>query len=208
MSLAKELFDIENTHIIKISFQNSNYDSILKKRWEKNAKEYELTDIEFIIRSKKDITLTSEDRSTGWTKISKENDKYCYQNKTLKNVGVRYKGNSTYKIALDSNNPKLPFNIDFNLNDDYDYEKILGEVEYKRVDDQTLLGYKKIKLSNSIFDTTYTKDHLGYLLMKEYIPTCNTSNVEVFVNIKNSNKTDTKLGLYILTEAINKAFWK
>ena len=54
---------------------------------------------------------------------------------TLDSVGVRYKGNSTYYETHQVGSVKYPLNIDFDLI----YE------------DQELLGYNKLKLSNSIF---------------------------------------------------------
>ena len=55
---------------------------------------------------------------------------------TIDSVGVRYKGNSTFWWTQAVGSPKFPLNIDFDLIHD----------------DQGLLGYNKLKLSNSIFD--------------------------------------------------------
>ena len=61
---------------------------------------------------------------------------------TLDSVGVRYKGNSTYFRTHEAGSVKYPLNMDFD---------IIHE-------DQNLLGYNKLKLSNSIFDPTFVKE--------------------------------------------------
>ena len=66
---------------------------------------------------------------------------------TLDSVGVRYKGNSTYYFTAVFESPKFPLNIDLDL----------------IYNDQDILGYNKVKLSNSIFDPTFVKENLGYL---------------------------------------------
>ena len=77
---------------------------------------------------------------------------------TLDSVGVRYKGNSTFWWTQALGSPKYPLNIDFNL----------------VYDDQDLLGYNKVKLSNSIFDPTFVRETLGYLTQSYYLPASET----------------------------------
>ena len=84
----------------------------------------------------------------------------------LDSVGVRYKGNSTFFMAQALGSPKLPLNIDIDLI----YE------------DQDLLGYNKVKLSNSIFDPTFVKESIGYLTTGYYLPTPETGYMNVSVN--------------------------
>ena len=102
---------------------------------------------------------------------------------TLDSVGVRYKGNSTFWWTQALSSPKYPLNIDFNL----------------VYDDQDLLGYKKVKLSNSIFDPTYVRETLGYLTQSYYLPASETGYMEVSINSE-------YLGLYVSVESINKSF--
>ena len=85
---------------------------------------------------------------------------------TLDSVGVRYKGNSTYFFTNLVGSTKYPLNIDLDL----------------IYDDQDLLGYNKVKLSNSIFDPTYVKETLGYLTQGYYLPTPETGYTTVKIN--------------------------
>ena len=102
---------------------------------------------------------------------------------TLDSVGVRYKGNSTFWWTQALGSPKYPLNIDIDL----------------VYDDQDLLGYNKVKLSNSIFDPTFVRENLGYLTQSYYLPTPETGYMNVFIN-------DQDLGLYVSVESINKPF--
>ena len=101
----------------------------------------------------------------------------------LDSVGVRYKGNSTFWWARETENPKFPLNLEFDL----------------IYDNQDLLGYSKVKLSNSIFDATFVRETIGYLSESYYLPTSSTGYMNVTVNGK-------LLGLYISVESINKTF--
>ena len=98
-------------------------------------------------------------------------------------VGVRYKGNSSFVEADNSGNPKLPFNID---------------VEFIH-DDQNVMGYEKLKLSNSIFDPTFVRETIGYLSSGFYLPTPETGYMNVSIYGED-------LGLYVNAESINKQF--
>ena len=102
---------------------------------------------------------------------------------TLDSVGVRYKGNSTFYFAQLIGSPKFPLNIDFDLI----YE------------DQDLMGYSKVKLSNSIFDATFVRESIGYLTEGYYLPTSEVGYMNVFIN-------GTLIGLYVSVESVNKPF--
>ena len=102
---------------------------------------------------------------------------------TLDSVGVRYKGNSTFYFAKLIGSPKFPLNIDFDLI----YE------------DQDLMGYSKVKLSNSIFDATFVRESIGYLTEGYYLPTSEVGYMNVFIN-------GTLIGLYVSVESVNKPF--
>ena len=98
-------------------------------------------------------------------------------------VGVRYKGNSSFVEPNNSGNPKLPFNID---------------VEFVH-DDQNIMGYEKLKLSNSIFDPTFVRETIGYLSSGFYLPTPEAGYMNVSIDGE-------ELGLYVNAESINKQF--
>ncbi|MFT4761948.1 MAG: hypothetical protein ACI9XO_004608 [Paraglaciecola sp.] len=102
---------------------------------------------------------------------------------TYDSVAVRYKGNATFFLADDNNNPKKPLNIDMN-----DF-----------IDDQNLLGLKKIKLANSIFDPSALRDVLGFQIYRNYMPAPKANWLKVYIE-------GNYIGLYPNTEAINKQF--
>ena len=98
-------------------------------------------------------------------------------------VGVKYKGNSTFYIANLLSNPKVPYNIDINY----------------YVGGQKLLGYKKLKLANCLFDPTFAKEALSSYVYRHYLPTHQVNVVRLTVN-------GTYLGAYVNTESISKQF--
>ena len=98
-------------------------------------------------------------------------------------VAVRYKGNSTFYIPYTFDNPKKPYNIDFN-----DYES-----------NQDFMGYNKIKLANTLFDPTCRKEILGYSIYRNYLPSPQANFMNLYVN-------NDLLGLYVNTEAVNYSF--
>ncbi len=98
-------------------------------------------------------------------------------------VGVRYKGNSTFCLPNDDNNPKVPYNIDINY--------FIGG--------QKLLGYKKLKLANSWMDATFLKQIISSNIYRKYLPTGESNLVRLYVQ-GNYN------GLYVNDESINKQF--
>lgn len=97
---------------------------------------------------------------------------------TFNNVGVKYKGNSSYI----PNHPKNPFHIELDTYQSQDYQ-----------------GYTDIKLSNVIFDPTFIRETLSYSLLSQYMaaPQCNYANV--YVN-------DELAGLYVNVESVSKKF--
>ncbi|MDA9563983.1 CotH kinase family protein [Flavobacteriales bacterium] len=101
----------------------------------------------------------------------------------LDSVATRYKGNSTFNVPEGLGNPKLPLNLDFN-------DFISG---------QKLMGYKKMKLANALFDPTFAKEIAAYNIYKRYLPSpeANLINVKVQGDL---------LGLYVNTEPIDKQF--
>ncbi len=106
-----------------------------------------------------------------------------FNGEQMDSVGVRYKGNSTFWWAQIIGSPKFPLNIDFDLI----YE------------DQDLMGYNKVKLSNSIFDPTFVKESTGYLTEGYYLSTPEVGYMNVSVNGE-------LLGLYVAVETVSKQF--
>ena len=98
-------------------------------------------------------------------------------------VGVRYKGNSTFCLPNDNNNPKVPYNIDMNY--------FIGG--------QKLLDYKKMKLANAWMDPTFMKQIAASTIYQRYLPTGESNLIELNINTN-------YLGLFVNDESINKQF--
>lgn len=97
---------------------------------------------------------------------------------TFNNVGVKYKGNSTYN----PNNQKNPLHIELDTYETQDYQ-----------------GYTDIKLSNVAYDPTFVREPLSYSILRQYMhaPLCNYANV--YIN-------GTLMGVYVNSESVSKKF--
>jgi hypothetical protein len=102
-----------------------------------------------------------------------------FMGKTYKNVGVRFRGNSSYKAIGTSQ--KKPFRISM---DQY-------------VPGQRLLGYKSIKLNNSYRDPTYTREVLSYWVYRKFMPASKAN----FMTLKINGQS---WGVYINVQSVNK----
>ena len=100
-------------------------------------------------------------------------------------VGVRYKGNSTFCLPNDYQNPKVPYNIDMNY----------------FIDEQQLFGYNKMKLANAWMDPSFVKQIVSSNIYRRYLPTGESNLVKLYVQ-------NNYLGLYVNDESINKQFLK
>ena len=102
--------------------------------------------------------------------------------RTFQQVGVRYKGNSSYNNPKSKGVRKLPFNLKSNY----------------RIKDQVFPGgYTKIKLSNVFRDASYLREVLSYEIARKYMPAPLVNFAKVYVN-------DSYLGLYNNTQAVDK----
>ena len=102
---------------------------------------------------------------------------------SLDSVGVRYKGNSTFCLPNDDQNPKVPYNLDMNY----------------WVSGQKLMEKKKVKLANAWLDPTFAKEYIASKIYKNYLPSPEVNLVKLHVQ-------GNYLGLYVNTESINKQF--
>lgn len=95
-------------------------------------------------------------------------------------VGVKYKGNSTYK----PNQAKNPLHIELDTWKNQDYE-----------------GYTDIKLSNVAFDPSFIREPLSYTILRQYMdaPQSNYANISI---------NGALMGLYVSSESISKKFVK
>ena len=97
---------------------------------------------------------------------------------TFENVGVKYKGNSSYQ----PNQVKNPWHIELDTYVDQDYE-----------------GYTDIKLANAYKDPSFLRDVLGYQIVRQYMDAPMANYANLYVN-------GTLIGLYSNTESISKKF--
>lgn len=95
-------------------------------------------------------------------------------------VGVKYKGNSTYK----ANQTKNPWHIELDTYKPQDYQ-----------------GFKDIKLSNVAKDPSFLREVLTYEVARKYMVAPRSNYAVVYVN-------GSQIGLYSNSEAISKTFVK
>lgn len=96
----------------------------------------------------------------------------------FQNVGVKYKGNSSFSPSFAKN----PFHIELDTYQNQDYQ-----------------GYKDIKLSNVFYDPSFIRETLSYNILQKYMHAPRANYANVYVN-------DVLIGLYVNTESIGKTF--
>lgn len=97
----------------------------------------------------------------------------------LRDVGVRFKGYSSYSAGRIKN----PFNIDLNA--------VRAGQGYQ--------GFNKLKLSNVFQDPSFLREVLSYEIARQYMPASRCAYANVWVN-------DTLQGLYNLVEDVGRDF--
>lgn len=106
--------------------------------------------------------------------------------KLFKEVGVRYKGNSSYFNIQSQGKEKLPFNIKAN---------------YVNKGQRFPGDYETIKLSNVFRDPSFLREVLSYQIANDYMPSSRANFARLYVN-------DQYLGLYNNTESVDEKFLK
>ncbi|MFH0866149.1 MAG: CotH kinase family protein [Bacteroidota bacterium] len=144
-----DFYDINSVKEIRITFKEHNWDHLLDSLF---------------------LNVGEDGRLKGEVTID---------GKTFHNIGVRYKGYSSWDVSQ----VKSPFNIDL--------EYSLNEQNYQ--------GYTKIKLSNVIHDPSFVREVLSYEIARKYMPASKANYAFVYVN-------DTLIGLYTNVEAVDKNF--
>ncbi|MFT4759882.1 MAG: hypothetical protein ACI9XO_001751 [Paraglaciecola sp.] len=136
------------------------------------------------------VTFESEHWANKLHKLKVEGEKermeatVSIDGQELKQVGVRYKGNSSYFSTQKANKSKLPFNM---------------KADYK-INGQTFPGgFGSLKLSNVFRDPSFVREALSYEIAREYVPAPRCNFVKLYVN-------DQYLGLYNNTESIDEEF--
>jgi len=97
---------------------------------------------------------------------------------TFDSIGVKYKGNSTYR----DDQVKNPWHIELDTYKDHEYD-----------------GYTDIKLANGYKDPSFLRDVLGYQIVRQYMDAPLANYANLYVN-------GTLIGLYSNTESISKKF--
>jgi hypothetical protein len=97
---------------------------------------------------------------------------------TFNQVGVKYKGNSSYNV----NQVKNPFHIELDTYLPQDYQ-----------------GYTDIKLSNIKFDPSFVREALSYTILRQYMHAPKANFANVYVN-------NSLIGIYTNVESISKKF--
>jgi len=95
------------------------------------------------------------------------------------NVGIKYKGNSSYNV----NNTKNPLSI---------------KLDYVN-NGQSIDGYNVLKLSNGFRDPSFVREVLSYEMAREYMPSPKATYAKVTVN-------GTLIGLYTCVQSIDDDF--
>ncbi|MSU79509.1 MAG: hypothetical protein EXS16_15635 [Gemmataceae bacterium] len=111
-----------------------------------------------------------------------------FEDAVVKEIGIRYKGNSTYKSS--ENHPKRPLKLDIN----------------HFHSEQKLHGLSGLSLGNNIMDQTRLRETLAYSLFHSVkLPAPRTAFAKVHLTVP--DKYDrTYIGLYTLIEPVDKPF--
>jgi spore coat protein H len=111
-----------------------------------------------------------------------------WQGQSMSQIGVRYKGNSSYWTARDS--LKRPFKLDFN----------------RFVPQQQFFGLKKLDLSNNILDPSQVRQSLAAdIFRRAGIPAPRTAFIRLYLTVP--GQLDRRyLGLYTAVEPVDNRF--
>lgn len=108
-----------------------------------------------------------------------------FEGQTVGEIGLRYKGNSTYLAARDL--PKKSFKVDFN--------------QFNQ--QQKFFGLTKLNLHNNLLDGSQLREALAYELFRQAgVPASRTSFARVFLTITGEQERQ-YLGLYTLVEQVD-----
>ena len=99
-----------------------------------------------------------------------------------KEVGVRYKGNSSYNNPKSKGFRKLPFNI---------------KADYIDKEQSFPGGYETIKLANVFQDASFIREILSYEIARKYMPAPKCNFAKLYIN-------EEYIGLYNNTEDVDK----
>ncbi len=160
----QDLYDDTVYRTMELVFDDADWDQQLRDNWEINDSTgetiYVVADL-IVYDSPTDVTGT-----------------------TFPDVGVQYKGNSSYWFV---NGMKKPYKITMDA----------------FIDDQDLYGHTKVTLNNGVFDPTKIREVISYKIMGEFMP-APRANI-VFVRSGTAGNVQ-DIGVYTSVERVNKAF--
>ncbi|MBI1922927.1 CotH kinase family protein [Candidatus Poribacteria bacterium] len=111
-----------------------------------------------------------------------------YGNEVYRDVGVRFKGNSSVALSLES--LKKPYKLDFD----------------RFVEGQTFHGFKKLNFSNSTLDPSFMREKLAYdLLRKAGVPAPEATFAKLYLSVDGKYE-NAYIGLYVMVEQVDKRF--
>ncbi|HYT94594.1 MAG TPA: CotH kinase family protein [Gemmataceae bacterium] len=113
-----------------------------------------------------------------------------FEGQTYKDIGVRFKGNSSYMMS--ANGLKRPLKFDFNRFDE----------------EQKFHGLTLLALGNNAFDPSQLREALSYAVYREAgVPAPRTAFVKLYLTVDGKHNRE-YAGVYTLIEAVNKPFLK
>ena len=115
-----------------------------------------------------------------------------YNDLVWKDVGVRYKGNS----SLRANSGKLPLRFNFD-----EFEDVNPEIT-----DQRFYGFKELSMSSNYNDPSVMREHVADELFRDFgVPAIRTVYYEVYIN---NGSGPEYYGVYTMCEIISDTFLK
>src|SRR5258705_9266917 len=113
-----------------------------------------------------------------------------FDGKRLADVGVRFKGNSSYSVSATT--LRRPFKLDFN----------------RFAEGKRFAGVESINLSNTSFDPSQVREALAFWLFQKLdVPASRTGHALVYLTVTGKYNSE-YLGLYTLIEEIDGHFLK
>lgn len=119
---------------------------------------------------------------------------YCdvlFNNEKWSKVGIRFKGNSSLRMAYQSGINKLSFKLDFEQ----------FETEFPEIKNQRFYGFKQLNLKNNYDDKSFIREKVASDLFADFgLVSPKTSFCQVFVDYGDG---PTYFGLYTLVEEVD-----
>jgi hypothetical protein len=123
-----------------------------------------------------------------WVKGSFEHGSAQFGGTLLPEVGLRFKGNSSYMIGEGAHKP--PMKLDFD----------------RYVQGQTFRGMTQVNLHNNALDASHTREALSYWVFRQAgVPAPRTAYALVYLTVDGQQERKL-LGLYTLVEEVDKRF--